>query len=145
MVIQAVPRRVPSLTIAFMFALGLLSGCGKSDGPQRRAIYGTVTNKDGTPIEGMITFHPAEGHQGVAANGAVAAGKYRFDSTNGPVSGPHKVLITPSLLAAKSERLGQIAKGETAAPAKPSGGTMRELVAEVPAKGSFEINLKLED
>jgi hypothetical protein len=59
------------------------------------AIGGNVTRAGAPMAGGMICFRPAKGGPGPAATASIQAGRYQFDSTNGPVSGPHEVVILP--------------------------------------------------
>jgi hypothetical protein len=45
------------------------------------------------PLHGSISFYPAEGHAGPAANTGIFNGRYRFTRDDGPFSGPHHVVI----------------------------------------------------
>jgi len=83
--------RVVSL---LLFALSLtLVGCGESDGLRRVAVTGSVTRDGAALVSGSVAILPAEGHSGPGANGAVEAGEFEFDSSSGPTSGPHVVVI----------------------------------------------------
>ena len=52
-----------------------------------------VTCAKGEGFSGSITFVPDKGRPGPAATTGVRGGYYRFDGTNGPTAGPHKVMI----------------------------------------------------
>jgi hypothetical protein len=56
-------------------------------------MHGTVTLASGERLNGSITFLPAEGQSGPSATTKLNAGKYEFDSTNGPTAGPHTVIL----------------------------------------------------
>lgn len=130
--------------VAWYLAATLLTGCGGIGGPQRRPVFGTVTDKRGDPIDGTISFQPAKGHEGVAANGAILDGEFRFDTITGPVSGPHVVLITlDTTLNSKANGLDQIAQGKAPAAVERGSGKLLQLTADVPAEAPFEVELKL--
>ena len=70
-----------------------MAGCGGTDGPRRVAVTGTVI-RDGKPVDvGSVAILPDEGHSGPAATGAVEDGEFEFDSSTGPMPGPHVVVI----------------------------------------------------
>src|SRR5687767_11663369 len=79
-------------------ALGMLVaalGCG-GDGLARVAVEGSVS-QGGQPLSaGVISFLPAAGNNGPAANTDIVEGRYRFDRTNGPIAGAHRVLVRPA-------------------------------------------------
>jgi hypothetical protein len=70
-----------------------LAGCGTRGNVTRLRIEGTVSLSGGEKLNGSITFVPAEGLSGPAATTAIVDGKYRFAETNGPTSGPHRVIV----------------------------------------------------
>lgn len=77
--------------VAVSLSLLLLSGCGsKTD---RRALHGRVQIDGEAIAQGSISFLPAKGSSGPAANTAVVDGEYGFTDETGPYSGPHRVLI----------------------------------------------------
>ena len=49
-------------------------------------------------INGSITFTPAEGSHGPAATAKLVQGEYRFDESNGPTAGPHRVIVKKSIV-----------------------------------------------
>jgi hypothetical protein len=73
--------------------LPLLCGCGSESSLDRLPVHGTVTMASGERLNGSITFLPAEGQSGPSATTKLNAGKYEFDSTNGPTAGPHTVIM----------------------------------------------------
>jgi hypothetical protein len=80
--------------ILVVCGLGMLflSGCGGSES-LRRPMEGEV-RVDGVAVErGAISFLPAKGTSGPAANGTIVEGRYRFTSESGPYAGPHRVLL----------------------------------------------------
>jgi hypothetical protein len=81
---------------AVLILLGLLSllcGCGSETRVKRSPVHGTVTMASGERLNGSITFLPAQGQSGPSATTSLAEGKYEFDRTNGPATGPHTVII----------------------------------------------------
>jgi hypothetical protein len=70
-----------------------LVGCGKGDGATRLPVFGAVSLPSGEKLCGSITFVPAEGHRGPAATTMLLDGNYRFDRSNGPTAGPHRVIV----------------------------------------------------
>jgi len=69
------------------------AGCGQRDSITRLPIKGAVSSSTGQKLHGAITFVPAEGHAGPAATTAIVDGQYQFDTINGPVPGPHRVIV----------------------------------------------------
>ena len=71
-----------------------LVGCGGAEtGPARIAVSGSITGP--AAVNGTISFLPTEGTKGPSATASIVNGKYRFDSTNGPVAGNYSVVIVP--------------------------------------------------
>jgi hypothetical protein len=141
------PSRTTIVSCRTMFrtALGvwlacvLLSGCGR-DGPRRIPIEGTAT-LHGAPVEeALISFLPAAGRPGPAANAIIEAGKYRLGSDDGPAAGLHKVIV---LAEADDKAAFFAAEGNQPSPkAAPSGRW--EFEVEVPDKGPFQYNVTLD-
>lgn len=71
----------------------VLVGCETRNHVARFPLDGTVRLGNGEKLNGSITFVPAEGRSGPAATTAIVDGKYRFDATNGPTPGPHRVIV----------------------------------------------------
>ena len=71
----------------------ILVGCGSGSKLSRLPVSGTVSFHSGETLNGSISFIPAEGRSGPAATTAVVDGKYRFDATNGPTAGEHRVIV----------------------------------------------------
>lgn len=78
-----------------MFAAGLclLAGCGGDPETGRIPLHGTVRVNGTLVEEGSISLLPAEGHSGPAANTSITGGEYVFSESNGPVAGPHRVVV----------------------------------------------------
>lgn len=75
--------------------LVVLLGCGGSEEPWARIpVEGDVAlpNAPAAEIEGSITFAP-DGIEGPGTTTTIKAGKFYFDSTNGPVAGKHHVML----------------------------------------------------
>jgi hypothetical protein len=84
-------RAIPIWLASAGFFL-IMGGCGRSDGPERIAAFGTVT-VSGELVDGMISFLPEAGTQGPAATTSLVGGAFAFDSRNGPVEGKYRVLV----------------------------------------------------
>jgi hypothetical protein len=91
-----------------------LVGCGKGDGAARLPVFGAVSLESGEKLSGSITFVPTEGHRGPAATTTLVDGNYRFDRSNGPTAGPHRVIVRRGI--SKSKILAGLADK------KPKGG-----------------------
>lgn len=86
--------RRKAMGIILMAAVLLLGqGCGKKSGPQRLRVYGVVERKSEPLVNGTISFLPAKGHTGPAANGSIVNGKFDILASEGPTAGPHEVQI----------------------------------------------------
>jgi len=70
-----------------------LVGCGRANSLSHLPVSGTVSVSSGEKLNGSITYIPVEGRSGPAATTAVVDGKYRFDETNGPTPGEHRVIV----------------------------------------------------
>ncbi len=100
-------------------------GCSGDKGPLRVRVIGVVERKAEPLVNGTITFLPAKGHKGPAANGVIQNGKFDIPAAEGPTVGPHQVLISvlPGKMSAEF-------KAGMSAP-KPSMRTRWELEADV--------------
>lgn len=81
---------------AWLSAMMLVAGCGKSDGPQRYSLSGQVTY-GGQPVPaGQIVFEPdsSANNKGPQGYADIKDGKYRTEPGKGTVGGPHRVRIT---------------------------------------------------
>lgn len=85
-----------------MLALSVLfAGCGGGE-TGRVAFSGRVT-RQGEPISnGFLTYRPAEGHTGPAANTDIVDGVYRFTSSDGPFPGPYLVTVSVATVGSKA-------------------------------------------
>jgi hypothetical protein len=115
-----------------VLALIACAGCGEADGG-RIAFSGRVTRGDEPVPQGFVSFHPAEGHTGPAANADIKDGVYRFTASDGPLPGPHRATVTIPPLGSKA--VGAAAASE------PSKWEFDVLVAE---SGEFEADFHLE-
>jgi len=109
-----------------------LSGCGASDGPARLPVSGHVVGDGAESIVGSVSFSPAKGNEGLGGTCALSQGAYQFDRTNGPTAGLHDVIIRRN-------------------PTKPTTASKEKqprmewkLQADIPAKGPYQIDLKLD-
>ncbi len=88
-------------------AVILITGCGSSESPSRKAVQGRITI-DGAPAPaGSISFLPARGTSGPAATSLIVDAEYRFTQSNGPYTGAHKVVISldsPAAVASTQSR-----------------------------------------
>jgi hypothetical protein len=149
----------------FIQAVILASVFGRGEGrPGRRAVYGEV-RVGGQPVaKGSISFYPAEGQAGPAANTAIVNGRFRFSRNDGPFAGPHHVVLAyvrdaadewQFKLPGEKERESPPPGAEPApdgggtdnAPAEAPGAEARshghECDREVPAKGSLQIDFDI--
>jgi len=129
------------ICLALMF---VVLGCGGRQGPKRVAVHGTVT-RAGEPLQqGAIRLLPDEGHRGPAAFTAIEQGRFEFSREDGPVAGPHRLVI--SIEADNKARL--IADQSGGPGAKAGGGETKlekwEFRVEVPDQESFEHNVQLD-
>lgn len=78
--------------------IALLAGCGGAEtGPRRSAVEGQVTLA-GQPLPaGTVAFIPAEPTKGPTVFATIREGHYQLSQAEGPVPGPHRVEINPSL------------------------------------------------
>jgi hypothetical protein len=104
-------KLAPPLARFFAFVVltvvSLAAGCG-TDEVGRRPIFGKIQGAEGR--NGAITLVPSAGTNGPSATASVRDGRYEFDKSNGPVSGPHRAQI----------RLDPVA--QTAAAQAPASG-----------------------
>ncbi len=121
-------------------------GCGRPSGAGRLPVFGTVTAPDGEKISGLISFVPDQGRPGPSAIASLKDGEYRFDKTNGPTAGLHRVIVArtaskePSVKQAGSPQASPAWKKGGAAPSAPGQWT---LSADVPAQGPYRLDFQL--
>jgi hypothetical protein len=128
----------------------LAPGCNRA-AHQRLPVRGSVARADREKFSGSITFLPAKGTLGPAATTSLVDGEYRFDRHNGPVAGPHQVVV--SKVIPKGEILRSLPKGVSTADGKTAGrvktaSTAEEktewtLSAEVPAEPPYQCDFTL--
>jgi len=75
-------------SLILLSACGMLTGCGQAT-LARKAVYGTISGAEGR--SGLVSFIPAG--SGPATRARVTDGKYRFDESNGPCAGQHRVVV----------------------------------------------------
>jgi hypothetical protein len=98
--------------------------------------------RGGAPIAaGTISFLPEAGNTGPAATSSVVEGEYRFSFEDGPIAGPHRVLVTISGGSFKETFLNtqDVKKSESA----QSSRTEFESTVEIPAGTEFVHNVEL--
>ena len=109
-------------------------------------MYGTVTDPGGEKISGSISFVPHQGRPGPGAIASLIEGEYRFDKTNGPTVGLHRVIVTRTASKEPTAKQAGSPKGPPAGKkgvAVPSPGMPWTLSADVPAKGPYRLDFKL--
>jgi hypothetical protein len=119
----------------------LLVGCSGSDGPDRVPLTGEVTVAGSPVVQGAVNFLPAKGYSGPAATTVIEQGRYEFSKTDGPVAGPHQVIVSVEV-DEKKTHLPQAA-GRPTRSAKASQ-TRWELRIDVPDTKPFEHNVELD-
>ncbi|MGD0899208.1 MAG: hypothetical protein ABR915_15330 [Thermoguttaceae bacterium] len=121
----------------------LLGGCGKGNRIERLPVSGSVSAPDGDLVSGSITFLPAEGRPGPAATANLVDGRYRFDRSNGPTAGPHRVIV--NRIISKREGLeNRNAKQPTESAKPPADPKMQwTLSADLTDDGIHKCNLTL--
>ncbi|MHB1036332.1 MAG: hypothetical protein ACYC35_16925 [Pirellulales bacterium] len=131
---------------SWMLALvAVACGCSGRSGPARVAGEGTVRRGGALVDEGLVSFQPAAGHSGPAATTVIVAGHYRFDASNGPVPGPHRVVVR----VIESNKMARM-KGDASADSKaaPKDGktapSTREFAFDVPELGPFRKDFAFE-
>jgi len=130
--------------ILFGLAAGMLVGCGAKSGPVRLPIVGKVVASNGSLFTGTISFLPADGQSGVAANAAVKDGSFQFDTTNGPTSGKHKIVVME--VPSKAKSLAAIKSAEAAGtPSAVSPVKQYEFTVNVPSTKPYHLEVKLPD
>jgi len=123
------------------------AGCSGGDGAERVPLYGKVTVA-GTPVgRGTISLLPAEGHSGPAATTVIEEGHYEFTKSDGPVAGPHQivVMLQSDDKASPMSRAAQ-PPGAARQPASPAKAPNRrwQLRFDVPKTGPLEHDVVLD-
>ncbi|MEX0793499.1 MAG: hypothetical protein WD045_10210 [Pirellulaceae bacterium] len=77
------------MNITLLLLLGLLIGCGGSDG----TLSGSVSLDGEAVPEGSIAFIPAAGTKGPSIGGGIRKGKYHIPAENGFAAGSYRVEI----------------------------------------------------
>ena len=110
----------------------LLAGCGGA--ASGRVAFSGRVSKDGEPVpRGFVSFRPSEGHSGPAANTDIVDGEYRFSDLDGPMAGPHQVVV--NVAAQGSKAAGGRAQVEA---------TQWDFDVNVHESGEFESDFELE-
>jgi hypothetical protein len=141
-ILRAVPLWL-TCTGIFLF----MGGCGRSDGPERIAAFGTVTAQSGDLVDGMISFLPEAGTRGPAATTSLVGGAFAFDRRNGPVEGKYRVLVVKQLADRKHKGSSPGDSNPTSRPAQTAeaqaaAGEEWSFTAEVsPADMQFDFEI----
>lgn len=79
--------------LPLLVCLGIVSGCGGSDGLERLHVKGTV-KVNGAPLKsGRISFLPTAGTSGPATGTLIESGQFEIPLAQGPVQGKHRIEI----------------------------------------------------
>lgn len=124
-------------TVVWCLCLAL-AGCG-SDGPARLSVGGKVSLGDQPLARGSISFVPAEGQKGVAANTEIKDGRYQFSRDDGPQAGPYRVTVMRSFTKDEADKMRR-----EATPNAPAPPTEWVFDIKVPSGGSSSENFQLE-
>jgi len=84
--------------VVLLMCLALITSYGCSQKTGRLPINGTVT-ADGKPIHGTIQFRPVV--ELPIATTSIEAGKFAFDSSNGPFAGDYDVMVETNVVVKK--------------------------------------------
>lgn len=138
-----------------MLAVAFAAGCGKSEGPLRVAVEGTVT-VDGQPLKaGRIAFIPIAPAKGPAATGAITDGAFEVEAAKGAVVGNQRVEIDgeadpgfaiddeAAYAKAHTERRGKVLPPNPIPPRYNRRSTLTKTVeADKPNKFEFTLETK---
>lgn len=144
----------PGALLPILLLSILLAGCGSKSSIARLPIHGTVSLASGEKLHGSISFRPAAGRPGPAANTAVIDGNYQFTANNGPTAGPHQVIVqrvasTEDKLKAISAAVPTAKKPSRQRP-EPSPTGAKESASEwtrsidVPTGGNYQCDFQLD-
>lgn len=131
-----------------VLVLIMLVGCSRSSGVPRLPVYGTITHPGGEKIDGSVSFVPDQGRSGPGAVTSLVKGEYRFDTTNGPLAGPHRVIVTRAAGKGMLLKQGGASKGQPAALKDKDAAGARQVnewkfSADIPANGPYQFDFKL--
>lgn len=84
-------HRWNALSTAFIALIAI--GC-QDGAPTRQAVRGSVIVGADDGVNGSIMFFPDAGQSGPATGTVVDDGRYRFDSSAGPLPGKYRVVLT---------------------------------------------------
>lgn len=129
------------LALLALASLVSATGCSGGDRLDRIPVHGTVRLSAGPATSGSISLLPEAGRKGPAATASIRAGHFEFTKQDGPVAGPHRVIVQLGL-PDKATVLADQAKrpGSSGRPAK----TRWELRVDIPAGGPFQYDVTLE-
>jgi len=141
-----VGRRTVAARCFALLLTAIVMGCGRPSGVERLPVFGTVTDAGGDKVSGSISFVPDQGRPGPSAIASIKDGEYRFDKSNGPTAGPHRVIVTRK--ATKEPVVKQTGSPGGAPTGKKNASTRlpatpSTLSADVPAKGPYRLDFKL--
>jgi hypothetical protein len=142
---ELLTNAVAAWCLVLLLAMTLV-GCSRSNGEGRLPLYGTVTDSSGEKVSGSISFVPDQGRPGPSAIASLKDGEYRFDTTNGPTAGPHRVNVTRTVtkdLSAKQAAAPKRSLAGKKGGVAPSSSGQPALSADVPAKGPYQLDFKL--
>jgi hypothetical protein len=108
-------------------------------------VHGRV-EVDGVAVaHGSISFLPAPGSSGPAANTVIVDGEYRFTEDSGPCCGPHRVLIDVDSQLGEGKPTGQkAAQGGKRSDIRATGKAMRAGAGRPrPSRGTVQQTAKL--
>jgi hypothetical protein len=131
--------------LALVLAAALI-GCSRPSGVERLPVYGTVSEARGEKVSGSISFVPDQGRPGPGAIASLIQGEYRFDKTNGPTAGLHRVIVTKTATKDPTGKQAGSPKGPLAGKQNANSQSPTApwtLSADVPAKGPYKIDLRL--
>ncbi len=121
----------------------VVPGCWGRQGPERVAVHGTVT-RAGEPVQqGSVRLLPDKGHHGPAAFTAIEQGRYEFSRDDGPVAGPHRLVVSIEA-DGKTQLMADPAAGPGAKGGAQTAPGKWEFQVEVPKQESFEHNVELD-
>jgi len=137
--LMSVPRQIYGLIL--LSACVILPGCGQAT-LARKAVYGKISGAEGR--SGLVSFIP-DG-KGPATRARVTNGNYRFDASNGPCPGQHRVVV--KLQKPRPEGMSTVFVKGVPVPVDQADGLetafdSRSIVVSVPAEGSQQLNLLL--
>ena len=129
------------LILSFVAVL-LAVGCGKGDSG-RRPVSGQIRGAEGR--SGIVSLVPKDSRRGFSVRAKISNGRFEFDTQNGPVPGPHTVLLwldpQEPVTTAASEKRG-LSRDE-AKDLMTERGEPQTLQVTVPTQPPYEVSLTL--